>query len=155
MPGDQAIQYRETAIRTANPLELVVMLYEGAIQSLRQAQTCMLGKDIAGRSRAVNRATAMISELQASLSFEHGGEIATSLDRLYTYMKERIFKGNVEQDPKYLAEVVRLLENLNSAWSELARAAGAKARAAERPRAAVQVAGNAPSTAYASLNISG
>jgi len=154
--GDQALHYRETAIRTASPLELVVMLYEGAIQSLRQAQACLARNDIAGRVRSINRAIAMISELQASLNFDHGAEPATSLDRLYTYMKGQIFKGNVEQNPEYLAEVVKLLENLNSAWVQLARASGAKTRP-ERPRSGMPLPGAASTaqTAYASLNISG
>src|SRR5262245_22614191 len=115
-----ASRYREVAIKTANPLQLVVLLYEGAIALLQEAQQHLRAGDISARVRCVNRAVAMISELQASLNFEQGGEIAASLDRLYTYMKAQIFKGNMNQSVEPLAEVVALLENLNSAWVQIA-----------------------------------
>jgi flagellar protein FliS len=115
----QAHRYREVAVKTANPLQLVVILYDGAIHALKQAQEHMQRKDISARSRCINRSVAIISELQACLNLKEGGEIASSLDRLYDYMKHRIFRANFDQRPEPLAEVVVLLENLRSAWSEL------------------------------------
>jgi flagellar protein FliS len=115
----QAHRYREVAVKTANPLQLVVILYDGAIHALKQAQEHMRRKDISARARCISRSVAIISELQACLNFKEGGEIAGSLDRLYDYMKQRVFKANVDQRPEPLAEVVVLLENLRSAWSEL------------------------------------
>ena len=123
MFGNQpaANHYRETAIKTANPLQLVVMLYEGAIHSLQQAQEHVRRKEIASRLRCVNRAVSIISELHSSLNLKEGSDIANSLDRLYAYMKQRIIEGNIQQNSEPLAEVVSLLENLRSAWSELER----------------------------------
>jgi len=115
-----ANRYKEIAITTANPLQLVVMLYDGAIHSLQEAQEHLRRKDISSRSRCVNRAIAIVSELQSCLNFQDGGNIAVSLDRLYSYMKQRIFMGNLQQKPEPLAEVVVLLESLRSAWGEVA-----------------------------------
>ncbi len=115
-----AHKYRETAIRTANPLQLVVMLYDGAMQSLQEAQSHLQSGNITGRVRAVNRAIAIISELQACLNMKEGGAIAESLDRLYSYMKDRIFNGNLHQEAAPFAEVGGLLANLRSAWGEVA-----------------------------------
>ncbi len=125
MVGSQpsAGRYREVAVRTANPLQLVVMLYDGAIQALKEAQDHLGKKDIPNRARCINRAVAILSELQACLNFSNGGAIAHSLDRLYTYMKQQIFTGNLEMNREPLAEVVALLENLRSAWGEIARQA--------------------------------
>ncbi len=122
MIGSQppASRYREVAVKTANPLQLVVMLYDGAIQALKEAQDHLARRDIPKRARCINRAVAILSELQASLNFSNGGAIAHSLDRLYTYMKQQIFTGNLEMNGEPLAEVVTLLENLRSAWGEIA-----------------------------------
>ncbi len=122
MSGNQspAHRYREVAVKTANPLQLVVMLYDAAICSIQEARAHMDRKDIAGRSRAINRCISVISELQSCLNHQAGGQIASSLDRLYDYMKRRMFKANVEQSVQPLAEVEILLENLRSAWGELA-----------------------------------
>ena len=117
--NQQAHRYREVAVKTANPLQLVVILYDAAIHALQQAQEHIERRDIAGRARSLNRSLAIISELQACLNFKEGGEIADSLDRLYNYVKQRIFRANVEQRAEPLSEVVTLLENLRSAWNEL------------------------------------
>ena len=114
-----AHRYREVAVKTANPLQLIVMLYDAAICSLQEAQAHIERKDIAGRSRSLNKCIAILAELQSCLNLRAGGEIASSLDRLYDYMKRRIFRANVEQSVKPLAEVEILLENLRGAWGEL------------------------------------
>jgi flagellar secretion chaperone FliS len=150
-----ASRYRDVAVKTANPIQLIVMLYDGAIQSLQQAQEFLKRRDIAGRARAINRATAIISELQASLNFKEGGDIAFSLNRLYSYMRQQVFNANVEQRPEPLAEVVRLLENLRSAWHELVIQSQKGAAAMESPRSALIPNANAAAPAQRSLNISG
>ncbi|HYK88170.1 MAG TPA: flagellar export chaperone FliS [Acidobacteriota bacterium] len=114
-----AHRYREVAVKTANPLQLVVILYDAAINALQQAQGHIRSKDIARRAGSLNHSVAIISELQACLNFQEGGQIAHSLDRLYNYMKHRIFTANIEQRCEPLAEVISLLENLRAAWGEL------------------------------------
>jgi len=153
-----ADRYREVAIKTANPLQLVVILYDAAIQSLQEALEHLKSNDISARARTLNKTVAIITELQASLNFEVGGEIAGSLDRLYTYMKQRIFKANVDQAAEPLAEVITLLGNLRSAWCEVAGQAGGKTTDAGAPPAAAPAITTtaSPSPVYASsLNISG
>jgi len=123
MAGNTSLAYRyeEVAVNTANPLQLVVMLYDAAILSLQKARNHMDRKDIEGRSKALNHCISIISELQSCLNLKEGGEIASSLDRLYDYMKRRIFKANVEQNVQPLEEIEGLLENLSSAWRELVK----------------------------------
>jgi flagellar secretion chaperone FliS len=115
-----AYRYREVAVTTANPIQLVIMLYDAAICSLKEAREHIDHKNIAGRSRSINKCISIISELQSCLNLKAGGEIAGSLNQLYDYMKRRIFCANVEQSIKPLAETEVLLENLRSAWIELA-----------------------------------
>ncbi len=149
-----AQRYKEVAVKTANPLQLVVILYDGAIGSLKEAQEHVRHGDIAGRTRCINASIAMISELQACLNFKEGGRIAESLYRLYNYMKTLISKANIEQRAEPLAEVVTLLENLRSGWGELAgqserRGAGANP---PQPDSTVLQGGE---TGQISLNITG
>jgi flagellar secretion chaperone FliS len=114
-----AHRYREVAVKTASPLQLIVMLYDAAICCTREAQQQLANKDIAGRSKSVNKCITIITELQSCLNLQAGGEIASSLNRLYDYMKRRIFKANVDQSREPLLEVEGLLDNLRSAWVEL------------------------------------
>lgn len=121
MSGYQSLahRYREVAVNTASPLQLVVMLYDAAICSIQEAQEQMSRGNIAARSRSVNKCISIISELQSCLNLKAGGEIAASLNRLYDYMRRTIFRANVEQTVQPLSEVEHLLENLRSAWVEL------------------------------------
>ena len=160
MVADQllAYRYRDVAIRTANPLQLVVILYDAAIHALQEAQEHLKRKDIARRARCINRATAVISELQACLNFKEGGEIAVSLDRLYNYMKQQIFRANVDQKLEPLSEVGKLLEGLRSAWSELAAQSQkvmASSPAPQAPHRGMFTEGTTGQSAQGSLSISG
>jgi flagellar protein FliS len=121
MIGNQyyAHRYRETAIKTANPLQLVVMLYDAAICSVQEARLHMERKNIAERSVSINKCIAIITELQTCLDHKAGGEIASSLDRLYDFMKRNIFKASFEQNVQPLVETETLLENLRTAWRQI------------------------------------
>jgi len=121
MVGKQpfARRYQEMEVCTASPLQLIVMLYDGAAQSLQEAREQLKRGDIEGRTRSLNRAIAIISELQASLNFESGGQIAMSLESLYSYMKTRIVASNFGQTAEPLDEVIPLLTMLRSAWQEI------------------------------------
>ena len=71
--------------------------------------------------RSINKCTDIITELQSSLNLQEGGEIAGSLNRLYDYMKRTLFKAGVEQNQALIVEVTGLLENLRSAWRQVAK----------------------------------
>lgn len=115
-----ASRYLAIETQTANPLQLVVMLYDGAVQYLQEARGHIRRGEIEGRTRAINRTLAIISELQASLNFEDGGQIARSLESLYAYMKGRLISANLGEEDEPLAEVISLLSTVKSAWQDLA-----------------------------------
>jgi len=121
MNGNQyfANRYHEVGVNTATPLHLVVMLYDAAIRSLEDARGCMERKDISGRGKAINKCNSIISELQSSLNIKEGGQIASSLNRLYDYITMTLLRAGVEQNPDLITEVSGLLENLRSAWHQI------------------------------------
>lgn len=121
MSGYQSLaqKYRDMAIKTASPLQLIVILYDAAICSLKEAQEHMSHRNIAARSRSINKCMRIISELQSSLNMKAGGEIASHLYRLYDYMTRTLFRANADQSRQALTEIETLLEKLRSAWVEL------------------------------------
>lgn len=112
-------RYSEVAVKTSNPLQLVVMLYHGAVRNLHEATSHLQKGNIEGRTHSINRTLAILSELQASLNFEEGGQVARSLESLYAYMKQRLIAANLGQRVEPLKEVISLLTTLQSAWEEL------------------------------------
>lgn len=111
-------QYREMEVKTADQFQLVLLLYKGAAQHLNFAKKHIADKNIERRVSSINKATAMIGELQTALDFDKGGEIAVSLNKLYSYMMNRLSIANSEQDSAPIDEVLGLLSTLQSAWEQ-------------------------------------
>src|SRR4051812_36673111 len=86
--------YLESRVESADPVQLVRMLYQGAIGSVREARSHLSKGDIAERSRAISKAHAIVTELLVSLDHERGGEISMRLARLYDYMQRRLLEAN-------------------------------------------------------------
>jgi flagellar secretion chaperone FliS len=120
-PVNRSSAYKETSIQTASGLKLVNMLYEGAIRFLRQAKEDIARKDLLGKSQSVDRAVAIIQHLQGTLDFDKGGKISYDLDRLYTYIGNRIFEGSAKLDTRAFEEAIQLLTTLLAGWEEIAR----------------------------------
>jgi flagellar secretion chaperone FliS len=111
--------YLEQEILSANGVELVLILYRAALESLDQARTCLRRGDIAGRSKAISKAAAVLGELTGSVNRAQGGELAASLIELYDYMQRRLLEANIHQLEEPLAETGRLLGTLMEAWSQV------------------------------------
>jgi flagellar protein FliS len=111
--------YLESRVESADPVQLVRMLYQGAIGSVREARSHLSKGDIGARSRAISKAHAILTELLVSLDHDRGGEISVRLARLYDYMQRRLLEANLQQLDAPMAEVLGLLSTLNEAWEGL------------------------------------
>ncbi|HET7776731.1 MAG TPA: flagellar export chaperone FliS [Azospira sp.] len=111
----------ETAVSTANPVQLVVLLYEGAISAIASAKGEMERRNVAQKAQFINKAIDIIEGLRNALEFSQGGDIAISLNDLYLYMVQRLSTANLKNDPVILDEVSSLLRELLSAWEVLAK----------------------------------
>ena len=87
-------------------------------------------RDLVKRRTHLSRALAILAELQSTLNMADGGDVAVSLDALYSYGVQRLTDFNVRGEQTALDELERLLTPLRDAWSEIAtpRAAAAGAR---------------------------
>ncbi|MGB9605117.1 MAG: flagellar export chaperone FliS [Bryobacteraceae bacterium] len=116
MPYEVREAYLESKVLSADPLELVRLLYQGAIEAIGHARRCLAASDIAGRSREITRAYAILTELTLALDHQAGGEIARNLAELYDYMQRRLLEANIHQQDGPLAEVASLLATLLEGW---------------------------------------
>ena len=108
--------YLESRVLAANPLELICMVYQYAIDSVRDARRQLAAGDIGARSKAVCRAVGAITELDGALNRADGGAISRNLGELYQYIRQRLTEANVRQMDAPLAEVESLLTTLSEAW---------------------------------------
>ena len=113
-------RYLETAVETAGPTRLIVMLYDGAIRFINEAAHAMQQRDYETQNAKLQRAQKILAELISSLDFDKGGEIAENLFRLYTYMYNQLVEANINDNLDRLQHVVQLLSELREAWDAIA-----------------------------------
>jgi flagellar secretion chaperone FliS len=119
-PSDYYQAYTENRMLGSNPVELVIALYERAIEATQEATNCLETGDIWGRSKAVSRATNIVTELIISLDERKGASLTHNLNRLYSYMQARLLEGHVKKTSEPFQEVARLLTTLLEAWRVVA-----------------------------------
>lgn len=118
----------ETGVTAASPHKLIVMLFDGAIETIGSAQQHMQTGNIAEKGKAISKAISIIDGgLRASLDKNVGGNIAQNLDSLYEYMSNRLLLANLKNQPEILEEVLVLLRDLKSAWDAIGETGNAAA----------------------------
>jgi len=108
--------YLESKIFSADPVELVQILYRAAVESVGSARRHLQAGEVAARAREIERARAILSELMLSVDRAAGGPLAQNLIELYDYMLRRLLEANAEQTEPPLAEVGSLLATLLEGW---------------------------------------
>ncbi|WP_333653745.1 flagellar export chaperone FliS [Dissulfurispira sp.] len=109
--------YTQTKVTTTyNPVELVIMLYDGAIDFLDKAATAMNMREVPIKIKYIDKAIAIIEELLNALNLEVGGEIALNLQNLYLHMMRELVLANAKNDGNRVKHVIGLLRELREAW---------------------------------------
>jgi flagellar protein FliS len=113
--------YLESKILSADPLELVRLLYGAATDAVREARRHLAAGEISERSRAISKALEILFELSTTLDHQNGGEISVRLAQLYDYMQRRLIDANLQQADEPLVEVLGLLSTLSEGWAAIGR----------------------------------
>ena len=124
-PLSPAEQYRQvgtaTAVSQADPHQLVVLLFDGAIAAVLQARHALATGDTATKISTIGKAMRIIDEgLKASLESQGDPALEQNLRNLYEHMLNRLLVANVRGDDAALEEVAGLLGQLRSAWAAIA-----------------------------------
>ena len=115
-----AAVYQQTQVQCGTPLELVVKLYDAAISSMVKARDGFSRGDLRAKRDAVSQTLAVLSELQSCLDMKTGGEIASSLDGLYSYISGLVLDFNAKRNVAAIDEAHRLMVTLREAWQQIA-----------------------------------
>lgn len=108
--------YKNATVETVSPEKLLLMLYEGAIRFIDNAQQGIAAKDINLAHQQNIKAQNIILELMATLKMDY--EISHSLYALYEYMYLQLVQANVKKDTAILEEVKGFLKELRDTWAE-------------------------------------
>lgn len=120
--------YRQVATQTASPAQIVLLLYNGIIRFLEQARAGFGLEDPKEFNEAINnnvqRAQAIINEMNQSLNMTEGGEFAEKMRGLYDYLDRRLQESNIAKTEPGITEVLKHVTVLRDAWDEMIQSGG-------------------------------
>ena len=126
----QAARYRDAELASASPGQLVVMLFDKILLTLRRARLAIEGRRIEERVELLLKANEMISELRLSLDFEQGGAIAQNLDALYAFSLRQLFEASRSPDVAKIDGVLRVMSELRDGFATVVAGAAVEPAAA-------------------------
>lgn len=123
-------QYRRSSVDSASPLQLVIMLYDGALRFIESSRVAMQAKNLPAQNESLQKAQRIIAELTASLDMDKGGEVATNLFSLYNFCYSELVVANINDDEEKLDSVIAVLVGLREGWVQLQAQQNANSAAA-------------------------
>ena len=129
--------YLQNLVENANPIRLVIMLYDKAISCIEEAIEAIekgleTPEDVKIKAENLTRATDILIVLKASLDFEKGKEIAKNLNEIYEVLINEIIDANIKNDAENLKKIKEVLEGLREAWEEAEKNVYSKEEATAR-----------------------
>jgi flagellar protein FliS len=110
--------YKKTSVRTASKEQILLMLYQAAIKSCKKAIKAIDNKNIADKGEHIGKLQDIVIELNNSLDFEVGGDIAKELASLYDYIMYSSTQANINIDKQPLEGCLQVLTTLYDGWTE-------------------------------------
>ena len=119
--GNPYAKYANNKVLTATPAELTLMLYEGAIKFCNLAKIDLEKGEYGEAMHHVQRARAIITELQATLDFKY--PVAKDFDLIYTYILQLMKDCNKNHDMETLEELLTQLRDIRDVWKQVMKTA--------------------------------
>ncbi len=117
MPINAAMAYQNNKVNTANPAELTLMLYEGAIKFCNMAAIGLEEKNIAKTNNNIVKAENIITHLRSTLDFKY--PVAQEFENVYAYVQDGLISANIKKDKEKLEEIIGIIREMRDAWKEV------------------------------------
>ncbi len=124
--------YREAAIQGANPVALVVRLYEQMIEDMRHVAIAIEQNDIERRTNRIKHAILVMAHLQSTLDFARGGKVAHDLNHFYDALRQNVVWVQFHPSKRAAAQVITDLLAVREAWMAVERAENPSVTVADR-----------------------
>jgi len=110
--------YKENRVMTASQGELILMMYDKAIECFSNAALAIKEKEFENKHKNLTRAQEIVSELLSSLNMD-AGQVAQLLSSLYNYILRESIKAGIKNNASALKEFTNILKELRGAWGEI------------------------------------
>ncbi len=123
MPLARNNKFMRDMISSASPEQLIILLYDGAIQWLQMAKREVQSyegtvPDWTNFNKYMHMSTRVINHLQESLDFKVQDEVTRNLFGVYSFLYSKITKATISKSEADIEAIVEFLRDLRSTWSE-------------------------------------
>lgn len=113
-------EYELNQINTADQKQLIIMLYNGAIQFLEKSLNYIDDyKTYDQANTNIIKAQDIVAELMSSLNLNKGKEIAENLLSLYAFIKKQLLEANMKKQKEPIQVSLKILRELKEAWENI------------------------------------
>jgi flagellar protein FliS len=112
----------ESTIMSSEPHQIILMMFDGALQSLAISKGAIERKDYELKSQMVSKFINIVSALRSSLDFDSEPVVSKRFDDLYIYCIDVINDLSISMDANGIDGIIELIKPLRNAWSEMPEA---------------------------------
>lgn len=110
-------------VMTASSEQLIIMLYDGAIQWLQMAKREIATyegaiPDWTNYNKYMHMATRVISHLQESLDFNVKDDTVNNLYAVYNFIYNKLSKATIAKKEEDVEAIIEFLKDLRGTWAE-------------------------------------
>jgi flagellar protein FliS len=103
----------------ASPHQLMLMLFDGAIEAMSLTIGAIQNKNFELRSKQNTRSITIINGMRECLDMETGGELADNLYSLYQYMTKELFRASFKNDVDTIQNIQTMLKDIRGSWEKI------------------------------------
>lgn len=109
----------ESSILSADPHQVIVMMYDGALESMSKAKGAIERNELGLKSEMLTKAVNILSALQNALDKDTQPEISENFEVLYNFCISRLNDVNIDLDISGIEEVYGYIKPLRDAWKAI------------------------------------
>ena len=110
--------YKKTSVQTASKEQMLLMLYQAAIKNCKKSIEAIEQKNVQKKGEFIGKLQDIVIELNNSLDFEVGGDVARELSSLYDYVLYSSTQANIKIEKEPLEGCLKVLITLYEGWAE-------------------------------------
>jgi flagellar protein FliS len=119
VPARASQEYLKSAVMTASPEQLQLMLLDGAVRHAQRGREALEKNDIAGAFNGFERAQRIVLELNNGLRREVNPELVDQMAALYDFIYRRLIDANIHREIEAAEEALRILRHQRETWAML------------------------------------
>lgn len=112
-------QYKQQAVMTMSPIQILIALYDKAEQETNKAIYFIENKEIEKAGQSIIKVQDIIAALDSSLKMSF--EVAENLASLYDFFTQQLIKANIHKDAEILRSLLPFFADLKDAFTQISR----------------------------------